>query len=184
MDSGELLASTCYKDRECEEIEMTRAARAHRTNDALYWALLYAALWALFAEGGGWLLGVPTVLLAVLLSLWLGVQPVRLRLRVLPAFLGFFLRHMLLGGWDVAGRALRPRCPLQPGWHVYPLTSRSPRVRLLLSALVGLLPGTLASGIDGERMRIHVLDGRLHWRDTIAELEQRLEALLGEGGGR
>lgn len=159
---------------------MTRAEQAHRMIDALYWALLYAALWALFAEGGGWSLGVPSVLLAVALSLWLGLRPLRLRLLALPGFVGFFLHHMLVGAWDVASRALRPRCPLQPAWHDYPLTSPSPRVRLLLSALVGLLPGTLASGIEGERMRVHVLDERQPWQRVIAELELRLQRLLGD----
>ena len=166
------------------EIEMTRASQAHRIIDALYWALLYAALWALFAEGGGWSLGVPSVLLAVALSLWLGLRPLRLRMLALPGFVGFFLRHMLVGAWDVASRALRPRRPLQPAWHDYPLTSTSPRVRLLLSALVGLLPGTLASGIEGARMRVHVLDERQPWQRVVAELEQRLQRLLGDEDGR
>ena len=159
---------------------MRRTAQAHRIIDALYWTPLYAALWALFAQGGGWSLGVPSVLLAVALSLWLGLRPVRLRLRALPGFVGFFLRHMLVGAGDVASRALRPGCPLQPAWHYYPLASSSVRVRLLLSALVGLLPGTLASGIDGERMRVHVLDERQPWQPVVAELEQRLQALLGD----
>ena len=159
---------------------MRRAEQAHRIIDALYWTLLYAVLWALFAEGGGWALGVPSVLLAVALSLWLELRPLRLRLLALPGFVGFFLRHMLVGAWDVASRALRPRCPLQPAWHDYPLTSTSPRVRLLLSALVGLLPGTLASGIEGERMRVHVLDERQPWQRVVAELEQRLQRLLGD----
>ena len=95
-----------------------------------------------------------------------------MRLGALPGFLTFFLRHMLLGGWDVARRALQPRCQLQPAWHPYPLTSRSPRVRLLLSALVGLLPGTLSSRIEGDRRAPA-------WQPTVAELERRLERLLG-----
>ena len=160
---------------------MTQAALRRGATDALFWSLIYAALWALFAAGQGWLLGVPTVALAVALSLWLGLRPLGMRLGALPAFLGFFLKHMLLGGWDVARRALQPRCPLQPAWHPYSLCSQSPRVRLLLSALVGLLPGTLASRIEGDEMRVHVLDERLPWQATVADLEQRLERLLGSG---
>ena len=136
---------------------MTQAAWRRGATDALFWSLLYTALWALFAAGQGWVLGVPTITLAVALSLWLGLRPMTLRLASLPAFLGFFLKHMLLGGWDVARRALQPRCPLQPAWHPYPLTSQSPRVRLLLSAMVGLLPGTLASRVDADEMRVHVV---------------------------
>ena len=57
-------------------------------------------------------------------------------------------------------------------------------MRLLLSALVGLLPGTLASRIDGGQLRVHVLDEQLPWQATIAELERRLERLLGAAGER
>jgi multicomponent Na+:H+ antiporter subunit E len=158
---------------------MTQATLRRGATDALFWSLIYTALWALFGAGQGWLLGVPTVALAVALSLWLGLRPPAMRLGALPGFLTFFLRHMLLGGWDVARRALQPRCQLQPAWHPYPLTSRSPRVRLLLSALVGLLPGTLSSRIEGDHMQVHVLDERLAWQPTVAELERRLERLLG-----
>lgn len=159
---------------------MTQAAWRRGATDALFWSLIYTALWALFAAGQGWTLGAPTIALAVALSLRLGLRPLAMHPIALPAFLGFFLKHMLLGGWDVARRALQPRCPLQPAWHPYPLVSQSPRVRLLLSAMVGLLPGTLASRIDGQQMRVHVLDERLPWQATIAELEGHLERLLGE----
>lgn len=148
--------------------------------DGLGWALLYGMLWALFTGGSGWWLGVPGIMLAVGLSLWLGNRPWRLSLAALPGFLWFFICRMVMGGWDVARRALHPRCPLQPAWHQYSLTSQSPRVSRLLSAMVGLLPGTLASRIDGQQMRVHVLDERLPWQATIAELEGHLERLLGE----
>lgn len=163
---------------------MTRALLRRAATDALFWSLIYAALWALFAAGRGWSLGIPTVALAVALSLWLGLRPPALRLAALPAFLGCFLRHMFLGAWDVARRAFQPGCPLQPAWHDFVLSSPSPRVRLLLSAMVGLLPGTLASRLDGERMRVHVLDERLPWRDTVGELERRLARLLDTGPER
>lgn len=152
--------------------------------DGLGWALLYAALWALFAEGGGWALGVPSILLAVALSLRLGSRPWRPALRALPGFVWFFLGRMTLGAWDVAVRALHPRRSLQPAWLDYRLRSESPRVRLLLSALVGLLPGTLASRIDADCMRVHVLDRRQRWEPTVIELEDRLVRLLGDGEDR
>lgn len=162
---------------------MEETAVRRRGADGLGWMLLYGALWALFAEGGGWSLGVPSILLAVVLSVWLGIRPWRPSLRVLPGFVWFFLGRMVAGGWDVAVRALHPRLPLQPAWLDYPLRSESPRVRLLLSALVGLLPGSLSSGVEGDRMRVHVLDERQPWEPTVIELEQRLTRLLNVGGG-
>jgi len=162
---------------------MDQAAVCRACADGLRWTLLHAALWALFAGGRGWTLGIPTVALAVALSLWLGLRPPTMRAAALPAFLGFFLKHMWLGAWDVARRALQPRCPLQAAWHEVPLGDSSPRQRLLLSAMVGLLPGTLASRIDGDCLRMHVLDERLPWRATVHELEDHLQRLLG-GAGR
>lgn len=54
---------------------MTQATLRRGATDVLFWSLIYTALWALFAAGQGWLLGVPTVVLAVALSLWLGLRP-------------------------------------------------------------------------------------------------------------
>ncbi|TLX58785.1 sodium:proton antiporter [Stutzerimonas nosocomialis] len=152
--------------------------------DGLYWLLLYAGFWALFAEGGGWSFGLPAVFMACALSLWLGIRPWRLRLSVLPGFVWFFLVNMFTGAWDVARRAAHPGCPLQPEWVEYPLAESSERVRILLSALVGLLPGTLASQIEGSRMQLHVLDGGQPWQATVADLEARLIRLLDGGSAR
>lgn len=157
---------------------MERTGWQHRLSDGLGWALIYAVLWALFSEGGGWSLGAPTVLIAAGVSLWLGMRPWHPSLSVLPGFIGFFLAKMVAGAWDVAVRALHPGRSLQPAWLVYPLTARSAQVRLVLSALVGLLPGTLASRVDGDSMRVHVLDQSQAWEPTVRELERRLQRLL------
>lgn len=149
--------------------------------DALIWTLLYGAFWALFAGGQGWAFGVPFVLLACALSLWLGVRPWRVRLTAVPGFIWFFLVNMFTGAWDVARRAAHPGCPLQAEWVDYPLADSSERVRLLLSALVGLLPGTLASRIEDGRMHVHVLDSMQPWQGTVAELEAHLIRLFDQG---
>lgn len=146
--------------------------------DGLGWTLLYTVIWALFVDGSGWAIGVPSVLLAVGLSLWLGLRAWSLSLTRLPGFVWFVLKHMVLGAWDVALRALHPGRSLQPAWVDYPLRCESPQIRLLLSAMVGLLPGTLASRIDGDCMRMHVLDERQPWEATLIELEARLTQLL------
>ncbi|MFC3607510.1 Na+/H+ antiporter subunit E [Stutzerimonas tarimensis] len=157
----------------------TRLRRA--VLDAGHWLVLYAVFWALFTEGQGWLFGIPCVLLASGLSLRLGLRPTRLKLIVLPGFLMFFIRSMVEGAWDVARRALHPQVPLAPAWVDYPLRCDSPSVRLLLPALVGLLPGTLVSEADGRVLRIHVLNLQQPWEPVVAELEQRLAALLRAG---
>ncbi len=160
---------------------MMEVGSARRWLDGLGWVVIYAFIWALFGEGGGWSLGIPTILLAAWLSVWLGLRPWHPSLRALPGFLLFFIGKMAAGGWDVAVRAVHPRRPLQPAWLDYPIASPSPQVRLVLSALVGLLPGTLASRVEGDQMRVHVLDQRQPWKPTVSELEQRLEQLLVRG---
>lgn len=136
------------------------------------------ALWALLSGNQGWEFGVPLALLAT----WVGVRANfdvgAVRLRYLPAFLGFFLCELFIGGWDVARRAWHPRLPIQPQWVSYSMSSEEPRVQLLLSALVGLLPGTFASHFTGQTLHIHALDHRQNWQDTVQQLEQHLQRLL------
>ena len=163
---------------------MSELGGHQRWLDGLGWVALYAVIWALFSEGSGWTFGVPSILLAAGLSLWLGLRPWHPSLPALPGFLGFFLGKMAAGAWDVAFRALHPRRPLQPAWLDYTLTTSSSQVRLVLSALVGLLPGTLASRVDGNQMRMHVLDQRQPWEATVQTLERRLERLLAPGERR
>jgi len=161
---------------------MSRLGGRRRWLDGLGWVVLYALVWALFTQGGGWTLGVPSIVLAAWLSLWLGLRPWHPSLPALPGFLAFFLGKMAAGAWDVAMRAVHPKRPLQPAWLDYTLRSSSSQVRLVLSALVGLLPGTLASRVEGNRMRVHVLDQRQPWEATVKDLEQRLDRLLAPGG--
>ncbi len=80
----------------------------------------------------------------------------------------------------MARRAFHPQLPLSPRWVTYPLRESSDRVRQLLSAIICLLPGTLASHLEGGNLHIHVLNGEQPWKPTVERLELRLMALLGE----
>lgn len=158
---------------------INQVTRVRVVADGLYWAVLYATLWLIFAQGRGWIAGTLAVSLAVALSLWLRLRPLRLRLLALPGFLAFFFQHMFIGAWDVARRALLPGATLQPAWHTYSVELASPRARLLLASLIGLLPGTLVARIEGDQLCMHILDERLAWRPTVSELERHLQQLLG-----
>lgn len=138
----------------------------------------WLALWALLSSNQGWEFGVPLALLAA----WAGwranlhVEPVYLR--YLPPFVGFFFIELCLGGWDVARRAWHPQLPIEPEWVCYEMNTTEPRAQLLLSAMVGLFPGTLASHIEGHTLHLHALDHRQDWRTTVARLEKHLDRLL------
>lgn len=144
-----------------------------------YWLVFYTLLWALLTTGSGWLFGAACIAAATALTLWLDMRPWRLRVLHLPAFIGFFLRVLILGGWDVARRALHPDTPLSPAWVDYTLHTEDARVRLLLSAIVGLLPGTFSTGVEEDKLILHVLDDRRDWVTTTAHLERHLDRLLG-----
>lgn len=117
------------------------------------------ALWAGLVGGDseGLALGLAVVPAAVWLSLRLmppsrGLRPWRV-LGLLPGFYG----RSIVGGLDVARRAVDPRLPLAPGWLVQRV-DLAPGGRVGLGAAVSLMPGTLAAGCDGDRLLVHVLD--------------------------
>jgi multicomponent Na+:H+ antiporter subunit E len=146
----------------------------------LIWVLLYSLLWLLLSGGSGWIFGVLIALPTALLTLALGLTLPVVRAVAVPGFVAFFLTKLVAGGWDVALRALRPSMPLHPAWVNYSLRCTQSGQRLLLSALVGLLPGTFAARIDGDQLLVHVLDSRHPWQPVLAELEKRLMAVAGD----
>ncbi|PLW82544.1 sodium:proton antiporter [Kineobactrum sediminis] len=141
---------------------------------------IWTALWALLSQNSGWVFGIPVAALATLAGYRLGLRSGPVRPQALPTFLVFFLRELFSGGVDVARRALHARLPIAPAWQIFTLTSRDPRVCLMLSALVGLLPGTLASHHKGSELYVHTLDQHRDWQSTVARLENLLSRLLGE----
>lgn len=144
-----------------------------------YWLTAFAALWLLLAGNAGWYLGCPTIVAATVLAVRLRLAPLALRLFALPQFIGTFLLATAAGGWDVARRALHPRLPIAPAWVRYRVHSQHPQVRMLLSSLVGLLPGTLATGMHGDQLNLHVLDEHSDWHSSVASLERALCRLFG-----
>lgn len=140
----------------------------------------WLVLWALLSNNSGWAFGVPLALLAVWTSILAKVHVGPVHLQYLLAFLGFFFTELFSGGWDVARRAWHPQLPIAPRWLRYEMTSEQPRVHLLLSAMVGLLPGTFASHYQDQTLFIHALDHRQNWRSTVQRLEHHLERLLKE----
>jgi multicomponent Na+:H+ antiporter subunit E len=144
----------------------------------VFWLAVYAVLWYLLTNGTGWAFGIPTIVLASLLAIVLRVRPWCFQLRKLPAFLLFFLHAALGGAVDVARRALHIRCPIAPTWVHYRFTVSDSRVRLLVSACLGLFPGTLASKVESDELHVHVLDETLDWQASVAALERQLNELI------
>lgn len=143
------------------------------------WFALFLLLWLIISGANGWGFGIAGAAGAALLALWLPLPWPSLRLSRLPSCTGFFLQQLFAGGWDVARRALHPARPINPAWTTYTLQSDNPRVHQLLSALIGLMPGTLASHYSGSELYVHALDQDRDWQTATRRFEQLLDQLLG-----
>lgn len=139
-------------------------------------------LWLVVDEGhlDSLIVGIPLSLIAAVVSVRLYPGPMpRLRPFGATKFAGYFIVQSFLGGLDVASRAFRPSMPLEPANVVYEL--RLPRMasRILFLNTVSLLPGTLSSELDGDRLVVHVLDCSQPVLQELAKLEERIAEVFG-----
>ncbi|KUJ71091.1 Na+/H+ antiporter subunit E [Thiomicrospira sp. WB1] len=144
------------------------------------WLLLMLAWWAL-TEGAssGRLWGAGT---SAALTVWVLRQGGlgRLHWQFLPGLVFFYLVEAFQGGLDVAMRALRPRPALEACFLDYRLTLTTPWARSVWIGLIGLMPGTLAVGVEADRVRVHVLDQAMTVLPALQRLEWYLQRLAGE----
>ena len=156
----------------------TAGSRDQRIRTIVVLGIAYALLWLVLSNNQGWAFGAVFIVLAVTCALSARLTLPPMRWRFLPGFLVFFLSRMLTGGTDVARRTVGMTPDVAPGWVHYPLTEASAFAHLLLSAMTGLLPGTLAARIEGDSMLVHTLDTRRDWHSDIASLESHLARLF------
>lgn len=157
---------------------VTKTNKTFHIKTTLVLAIVYSALWALLSDNQGWMFGALFVTLAVVCSLATGLSLPAMTFRPVPALLWFFITRMIVGGTDVARRTLGRRPDVRPGWVKYQLADDSVFARLLLSAITGLLPGTLAARIDGSVMLVHALDTEREWQSDIRALEDYLRRIF------
>lgn len=143
--------------------------------------VIFATLWMILAgtAPNSWIIGLPSVLLAAWVSLKLiPPLPYQLSSMGLIQFVAFFLRESLNGGWDVARRTLLPKVDIAPGELDY--TSKLPAglPMGLFSNCVSLLPGTLSQRLQGNTVRMHVLDSGVDQQAAMQRLEQRIARML------
>lgn len=159
----------------------SRMDRAVLTGFA-YRLLFLGGLWVLFVGSDAKALGVGMVVVpsAMWLSLRLLPPGRQLILRRIAVHLPVFIKGSLLGGLDVARRALSPRLPLSPGWVEVPV--RLPEGgRVAMGAELSLMPGTLAAGMRGDRLLVHVLDTEAGFEEAIPREEKAIAAMILDG---
>lgn len=141
--------------------------------------LFMSAVWVVLSGGDAKGLGVGAF--AVPAATWLSLRllPRRQHLilwrvaRHFPAFVS----GSLLGGLDVARRALSPRMSLSPGWVEVPVRLHDGG-RVAMGAELSLMPGTLAAGVRGERLLVHLLDKGAGFEHAIPREEAAIAAMF------
>jgi len=145
--------------------------------------LLFAALWWVLTGGDlrMWWVGAVAAMVAAGTAWWLhpGAGG-RVVLSATPRFLLFFFRHSLRGGLAVASLAMRPRLRLRPTLHDQPLRLRTTAARLFYADLLSLLPGTVSAGLEGDALRLHLLDRGLVSEADLRHAEAEVARLFGE----
>jgi multicomponent Na+:H+ antiporter subunit E len=144
-------------------------------------------LWWVLTEGSpeAWIFGLIVSIPAALATLTLRT-PFYWRWRPwgMMRFLPFFFRLSLIGGMDVARRAMDPRLPLAPLLLDYPFRLPEGPARVFFAGAVNLLPGTCSLALEESCLRIHVLDGSLPVDRELMLLEERVARLFGLEIGR
>jgi multicomponent Na+:H+ antiporter subunit E len=150
--------------------------------EVLQRGLFFALLWWISVEGrlDAWGAGLAAVAAATAASLAL-LPPGRIRIsaRGLLGFLGFFFSQSARGGVQVALMALRPRVDLRPAVIELSLSLPPGLPRILMAAVLGLMPGTVGIRLTGDRLRVHVLDERLPVAAETAALEAHIARMFG-----
>ncbi|HSM20712.1 MAG TPA: Na+/H+ antiporter subunit E [Rubrivivax sp.] len=156
-------------------------AGALRAGTLIVRTLCAMLLWWVLAGGSAWAFGLPVVALAVGASM--ALQPTR-RVHIRPLgllrFLAFFALRSLHAGFDVARRAFSPGLPIAPAIVDHRLRLPVGPTRVFLADTMSLLPGTLSTALDGDRLRLHVLDTGLPHEQELRTAEAAVAALFNE----
>jgi len=140
--------------------------------------LILTCSWWILVDGdpSSWAIGVPTVALAV----WATRQHASddasptVRYRAIPGFVLYFMSRSLVAGVDVARRTLAPSLPIAPRLQSVHTTLPDGLPRVLLVAVLSLMPGSLGVSLEENEIELHVLDART---DVIADV-RRTEARI------
>lgn len=73
-------------------------------------------------------------------------------------FIPFFLGQSVLGGVDVALRAITPTPRVDPGYVEFRFRLTEEPARVFVANVISLMPGALCVSLDHDRLRIHTLD--------------------------
>ncbi|SNY45171.1 multisubunit sodium/proton antiporter, MrpE subunit [Arsukibacterium tuosuense] len=154
-----------------------------RMTDMAMLSILAALVWAALTQNQGWWFFLPLWLLMLIWQYFARLTLPSVRLQVLPGFIWFFFRQLVLGAFDVGWRALAREPQFSPQWQSYSMSLTKPASQRLLASLISLLPGTCSAGVEQDpqqpdQLLLHVLDQHADWQTGVRALEQQLTRLL------
>ena len=134
--------------------------------------LMFLVMWWVITVGdpASWWIGLPAVALGVTTSYYL-MPKSNVNWYELVKFIPYFIIRSLVGGVDVARRALHPKLPIVPALIDYPLRLPIGLPQVFFINTVSLLPGTLMADSQGDTLKVHVLDETSGFIDEIRSVE-------------
>ncbi|MFN3870721.1 MAG: Na+/H+ antiporter subunit E [Aquificaceae bacterium] len=146
----------------------------------LFLFIFYTLLWLFVAgfEIKALFFGLLAVSCALLVHRLLNLYPPSINLFALVKFFFYFLLQSFLSGLDVAKRVLSPKLLVDPGFVVYNLNTNKQRVKLFLSMILNLTPGTLSVEIKENTILIHTLDKGGYNEERIRHMESLIDRIF------
>lgn len=154
--------------------ELRHIAQVWTPKTLILRVLLLALLWFVLSEGDlrYWGLILMAVLCAAFASLILVPgNGLGWSLGGWIRFVPFFIGQSVLGGVDVALRAISPTPRLDPGYVEFHFRLQHDPARVFVANTMSLMPGTLSVSLDDDRLCIHVLDMGMPAVDRAREVE-------------
>jgi len=136
-------------------------------------------VWLLLSGGRGWPYALLGAIAGGALGAWLA--PGRLyrpRPIAMARFIALFVIKSLVGGVDVAWRAMHPSMPLEQTWIDYPMSLKTPAGQAIFMITISLTPGTLCADLQGSTLRVHTLASGME--PGLKQVERAIAGLFGE----
>lgn len=152
---------------------------ASRVTDIILRAPIFLFIWWAITDGDpvSWWIGLPTVALAAIISHYL-IPKTNINWYELFKFIAYFCSRSLVGGIDVARRALHPKLPIVPALIEYPVRLPTGIPQVLFINTISLLPGTLIADSHRDALKVHVLDETSEFIEEIRTLEQSIAKIF------
>lgn len=163
------------------------ASASNKAIGFLLRALLLSIIWLFLNDGDpeSWWIGAPAVCAATWLSQRMKDRPLPgIRWRSMIPLFFFFLFKSFISGLDVAWRVVQLRLRVSPGVVPFTTSLSEGAPRNLFVVMISLLPGTLSSGMESDRIYVHSLDTSENLEKSLRVLEERVAGLfVSEEGG-